>query len=205
MPSRCFFFTVIVLAGVVSPLRAQLTFTKIADDTTPIPNAPGTFFSFGGGSTREGPTLTGLNSLVFFGAGQNTNDDGVTGYYSWTNGTLQRVVNSGTIRPDTGNRFGLLNTRGQGVGGLAYFKTSSTATDNLYLGSNNAAVYVAGDQTLVPGSSEHFEGVYNWAAGNVVAFTGGSQALNRQGIYQFNAGTATTILDNTMPLPGDVR
>src|SRR5204862_440086 len=149
--------------------------TKVADNTTAIPSGTGTFANFGQPSIAAG-------KLAFQAVG--TNQEGI---YSYSAGSLTKVVNKLTARPEGGTftSFG-----------------DPAVQDGVFALINSTVNRIADLKTTIPGTLGHFTGFgVSSLGGSSVAFVGYDQN-NAPGIYAWVNGELNTILDSSVMLGG---
>ena len=103
------FIGLLILAMFAATANAAvvLTFSKVADSQTLIPNGTGTFNHFGQPSSNLiAPVISGTN-VAFVGS----RGDDQHGLYLYSNGALQRVADRSTPMP-TSSTTGLVTAKG---------------------------------------------------------------------------------------------
>ena len=214
------FLKLIVLPGLLLmapvtrlPAAAGYTLTKLIDNTTPIPDETGTYFTyFNNGSNdvylTDGTTAVFMNQEFPPGSdGGGTPSDTAVWSISTSGGTPVRIVDTNTLAPG-GNGMAFNNVAPVGVGGgMVVFLGSYSIAGSFTGGGGLYAVPVGGgaittlvDQTTaLPSNSRPFNGT---AAGGVAVH--GSQVLftSAGGIYfvPVTGGAVTRFGDGSTPL-----
>jgi hypothetical protein len=167
-------------AGVVS---------KLADNTTNIPNGTGQFVNFGRPSISSGKVL-------FQGVG-----NAQEGIYSSNNGVLTTVVNKTTARPE-GGTFSTLGDPSLVNAAVAFIGTGTTDSNmTAYTLTGSTVTPVVSTATPIPGGSGNFVSLGNAVSdGTSTWFAGGG--IGQMGIYKKTGGVVTTLLNRDTVIPG---
>ena len=176
--------------------RAGFIFTKIADNSTPIPNGTGNFTS------TAFPVLSGGN-VAFLGGGS----DGQEGIYFSSDGVLSRVVDRNTPVPGgTLGNFDSFLTLALSSSGVSFWGGPGNLNDGIYTSAGGTVSLVASANTPVPGGGGPFAQVGFGVArsGNDVVFSATPGGIDSRGIYLSTAGSLNRVADTTLPIPEGV-
>jgi hypothetical protein len=186
---------VLVVVTAAGNAGAGVGFSKIADDSTPVPNQPGNFLSF------SIPAISG--NTVAFESGSHDAD----GIYTGTVGTVGavRVTDSSTAQPGQSGNFEIFNSPSISGSTVAFEGSSVAGLGGIYTGTagTTGAARVADTSTAVPSQSGNFTNAFGNPAvsNNTVAF--GGKYSGGQGIYTGTAGTtgASRVADTSTAVP----
>lgn len=186
--------TLALLVGLLaSSLQAQLTFSKIADYSTAIPNGAGNFTSFGD------PAIYGSN-VAFYAQGTGNQ----SGIYYWNGSTLSRVVDTNTAVPSSTGNFTNITFYDYSVSsnGAVLLRSQGPAATGIYKSSGGTLSRVVDTSFAIPGGSGNFTGTFaaNESSG-ISAFVGNGNG-GQQGIYTISNGIVTKAVDTNSVLPG---
>ncbi len=163
------------------------TFTRIADNTTNIPNGTGQFINFGQPSISAG-------KIVFDGVGNSQE-----GIYSASNGTLTTLINKTVPRPEGGN-FSSLGDPSLVNTSVSFIGTAGTIS-GAYSLSGNTVTPVVNTTTAIPGGSGNFNFLSNAVSdGTSTWFVG--RGLAQFGIYKKTGDVITTLLNRDTVIDG---
>jgi hypothetical protein len=163
----------------------------VADLETSIPGGSGTFVAF-----RDKPSLA-AGSVAFAGFGS-----GQSGIYLHDGDSLRLVADLNTPIPGGTGNFtnftGELSTDGVRVA----FRAFGEGQEGIYFDTGGSLIVVADRNTPVPGGMGNFDTLESPAAdGGAVAFTGVGSSFER-GIYLYDEGALSVIVDRNTPVPG---
>jgi hypothetical protein len=159
--------------------------TKVADNTTPVPEGSGNFNSF------SSLAISGDN-IAFQGGG----DAGQHGIYLFDGSTLRKVADTNTPVPGGSENFFSFSGHQAISGSNVAFEGGSFGQGGIYLFNGTTLTKVADHNTPVPGGSGNFTSFSDPViSGNNVAFWG-------NGIYLFDGATLRAVADTNTPIPG---
>lgn len=173
-------FAVVVamfMAGLCPTARADFSFNKIADTSTPIPNGTGNFTSF-----DHAPIIRGGGGIAFRGMGA-----GQEGIYVGGPSPLVRVADRNTIMPNTTSPFATFGSP-SGVGGNIVFNGSNATQNGIYEAPSGGALLTIDDG---PAATTNF--------GQVAAVLNGPAAYRKNGQIFRGTGAGSTPLTFTPP------
>ena len=177
-------------------VAAEVSFTLIANNSTPIPNAANDFFTF-----AANPAIS-AGRVVFSGEGLS----GEEGIYIWENGNLGVVVDNSDVMPDgSGNFLGF--SEYQVFGNKVLFTGRGGAMQSgIYLAELGGSISTIVDLSMpVPGSTGSFTafGQIDIAEEHVVFRALDDSSLRgAEGIYRSVNGSAPTLVANqSTPAP----
>lgn len=180
-----------VLAGGRVAPGAAFSFTKIADESTSIPDGSGTFTGF------DPPSVSG-GKVAFMGNGASSQK----GVYTNVPGSLTKVVDRNDTVPGEVFNYGNFNSFSFDGTNVAYTYTGGGIYTNVG-GTFNivAAPSTASFPTAIPGGSGDFTSLATPSIhGGKVAFEG-SGASSQNGIYSNSSGTLGAVADTGTPIP----
>jgi hypothetical protein len=178
--------------------------SRIADRTTAVPGAPGTFTRFGTPGLDGTVSVAPDGSVAFVGNG---------GAYTDATGVLTPLVDAATPVPERPlstfeNVFSISYDGGQ----LAFTAVSTGFHQGLYLTDGKSVSLVADQATPIPGGLGTFRdfgltsatGKPSLSAGDVVFTSNGVVAggIPQSGVYGRIGGALVVIADRHTPLPG---
>ena len=179
-----------VFGGTGGPL------TTVADWTTPIPGASGSFEFINRPNVNSG--------RVAFSGGNAT----VNGLYLASSGTVQRIADTTVPLPSGGGLFSSFGSYSVGSWGVAFRANAQTAADGIYRHSAVGLSAAATFQTPVPnGGGSTFQSLdFPVADATGLTFFGSnlkSGAASRAGIYRADdSGGIQEVISNTDIDPG---
>ena len=184
------------VAGIVaSPAAAHLevTFTRVADTSTPFPGGTGTF-------TSLWSTVFGGGAVAFLGANSGT---GAAGIYTDAGGALRAVVDGNTPIPGgTGNFEKWMYP--SIAGGVVAFGAGPVNQRGFYRDVGGIVEVVADTSTTLPGGAGLFVNFGHLGDGSTdganVAFSAEGQL--KRGVYVESGGVISLVADTTTAIPG---
>jgi hypothetical protein len=186
--------------GVYTDIGGALV--RVADLSTPVPGGSGTFTGFGG--LQGLPDTDGVG--VAFGA---TGAGGRPGVYRTAGGAVVRVADTDTPQPGGAGAF--QNLSGASIDGpdVAFFgsreEAAMTSRAGIYLESGGVLTVVADTDTPVPGGTGTFVEFGDPSVdGGTVVFFGEDGRDGPTGIYTWEAGVLSALVDTDTPVPGGV-
>lgn len=202
----------VIVAGAVimaaNLLSAQtITFRKIADTGTPIPDGTGSFTAFPTLDNPIAPSIDG-GDVVFAGAGSG----GQLGIYTEIGGVLDVVADTNTPIPDGTGNFTSLNSprvrsrspSGPSMGGgrVAFIGTGSSGQVGVYTNIGGVLRAVADTNTPITDGAGNFANFDFVSTDGVnVAFLG-LDDISPVGVYAEIGGTLVVIADTNTVAPG---
>jgi hypothetical protein len=169
----------------------------VADSSTPIPSNTGNFTNFGG-TLRNGNVL--ISERQTFGA---------AGFFlRMGNGTLTRMVDRSTPVPGGTGTFNTINGSSlDTTGAFAFNATDAASKEGIYLYSNGSLITVADTNTSMPGFNAKF---FNFIGSSpsmdggkvLVRGQGTDGSIFRNGLYLWDNGTLTFVVDSATAIPG---
>lgn len=176
-----------------------LTFTKVADTSTP---APGTGGNFAGFTNASGVLLVpaiDANQVVF--SGQSVPNK--YGLYLWKGGQIGVVADSSTAVPVTGGTFTAVDGVPHLSGDTIVFGGSGTTGGGLYASVGGTLQRIADTTTVVPGQTSPLTAFTPpVVSGNNIFFQGVSGTRANTGIYRYSGGALSVVADAHTPVPG---
>jgi len=176
----------------------------VADDATPIPGGVG---NFPGNFNPDDVSLDGGD--VVFTATVPVGPFKYPAIFKTTGGvegTLERVVDTGTTVPGSAEPFGAVANPALSGGNVVFWgRTASTLRDGVYTTIGGSLRVVADHDTPVPGGTGNFVGFASNAglsiASERVAFLGFGEG-GSQGIYVWDAGVIRKVIDSGDSIDG---
>ncbi len=164
--------------------------TLIAGLNTPIPGGTGNF-------TSISSTSFDGNDVVFYGLGSSEQK----GIYS-TFGGLHAIADKNTPFPGGGTILSFTSDLSMDGEAAAFVAHSTTEAKALFLDVDGVGLSVImDDNTVMPGSTETFDGFGNASvSGQNVAFSG-NDTSNHDGAYAQIGGTLLVAADTNTPVP----
>lgn len=167
----------------------------IANTTTMIPSATGTFFP------GFGNPVISAGSVSF----QGTDGVALDGIYTNSPGMLTRVADTTMMAPGGGGAtFGIVDTRVTLSAGVTTFASSYTGTTSsgVFANPGGTLTVIANSATSVPGSTGLFDGFGPPSISTgTVAFRGTQTSPSTQGIYTNPGGTLGVVANTTTAIP----
>lgn len=199
--SRSLFLALVLWMSASLAFAQSVTFTKVADTSTPIPGGTGTF---GGPLPFRGVALDG-GVVAFSAAGQNDQE----GVYAWSGGTLRRVADGTTQMPTSGQPLEFFGGPSSDAGRIAFTGyTSVIGQEGIFQDTAGTLQLVIGPNTFIPGGSGTFNSFAPSVAlhGTDLVFIGGVQndlgVHSQQGVYALLSGVLVRIADLNTNIPG---
>lgn len=163
------------------------TLIRVADTTTPVPSATGTFVGLGG--------WTNSGDHIVFGGNNGT----VGGLYHRLSGSLSRVVDNQMNAPNGGKFSGGGNPSAEGAS-VAFYSTHGTGQNfapSVYRWDNGTIVTVADTSTAVPGGTGSFSSFQNLTIhlDQGATWFQGVDGAGKSGLYRRNAQGLQAVID----------
>lgn len=181
-----------------------LTFTKIADTSTPAPGSNGNFLGFkqspnsGAAGSLFSPAID-ANEVVF--GGQSGPDN--YGLYLWKSGQISLVADFNTAVPVAGGTFTTFHSFPHLSGDTVVFRADGTKSYGLYASVGGTLQRVADTTITAPGQTSPLVGfTYPVVSGNNIFFEGVTATPANAGIYRYANGTIGVVADQHTPVPG---
>jgi hypothetical protein len=184
-----------LLLGVTADAQT-ITFIKVADTSTAVPNGTGNFVTFS--------NMVSVDAQGRVGFVEN-NGPTNNGVYFWDSGTLTRVADLNTAIPSgTGNFTGFSFFGNDMADGRLIFRgNGSSSQAGLYLfdASGSTLTKIADTSTSIPGGTGNFTsfGTGFISGSNYATIASGSSG--QQGIYVTDGSTVTKIADKNSTVP----
>ena len=124
---------------------AGITFTKVADTSTLIPDGSGSFASLGSASIDNG-------RVVFVGSGAS----GQTGIYEYYDGQLSMRVNQNTPIPGGTGGFTKFDIPSLDGADIAFRAEGASKQAGVYMQYDGSLVKIADKNTQIPGTTSNF-------------------------------------------------
>ena len=177
-----------------SELRAQPTFRRVANSTTPIPAGTGEFTSFGNTASIHN------GNVVFRGGGE----DGQQGIYFWQNGVITRIADASTQVPNGSGTFAFLSFFAYTVrdGNILFHGAGTNGENGLYQWKNQNLSKWIDHTDLVPGNGGNFTSFrLPFQTQDTVSFIGYGEN-DHSGVYTKTESGISKIVDSNDPYPG---
>jgi len=149
MTMRSLYFAAAALLSTIwllpTECSAGITFTKVADTSTLIPDGIGSFASLGSASIDNG-------RVVFVGSGAS----GQTGIYEYYNGQLSMRVNQSTPIPGGTGGFTKFDIPSLDGADIAFQAEGPSKQGGVYMQYDGALVKIADKNTQIPGTTSNF-------------------------------------------------
>jgi len=171
---------------------AGITFTKVADTATLIPDGTGNFASLGSASIDNG-------RVVFVGSGAS----GQTGIYEYYDGQLSMRVNQSTPIPGGTGGFTKFDIPSLDGADIAFRAEGTSKQAGVYMQYDGALVKIADKNTQIPGTKVNFNisaPVAGLNTGDVV-LKGGQVLFQDGGIYLGTSSGITVIASRATGTP----
>jgi hypothetical protein len=138
------------------------------------------------------------NYVVFSGF----RSGGLRGIYTNIGGTLQQVVDTCFVVPNTNDKFTAFWTPSNSGSNVAFEGESAAGQEGIYIHMNDCLHRVADKSTPVTGGYGKFTSFYGVSLdGSSVAFA--AKGLERQrGVYSYIGGQLYKVADTSTPIPG---
>ena len=140
-----FYLTLLVVALLPVRASAGVTFTKVADTTTAIPDGAGSFTLLRNPSIDHG-------RVVFVGSGAS----GQTGIYEYYNGQLAMRVNQSTPIPGGTGGFTKFDIPSLDGADIAFQAEGISKQGGVYAQYDGTLVTIADTKTQIPGTTSNF-------------------------------------------------
>jgi hypothetical protein len=174
----------------------QVAFTKIADDTTPIPGEGRPFEFFGFPAIDDGvvafPSVAASEPLL-------------RGVYRSAGGAITTIVDSNTPVPGGTGSFTQIGDNPSVSGGVVAFAAFGVDQGGIYSGDGGPLTTVADQSTPIPGgmgSFDRFKLGPSIAAGRVAFENLDLSFPLERGVYLWSGGLLQAVADLTTPIPG---
>jgi hypothetical protein len=195
--NRCFLLVASALfLLIVSLLPGQavagITFTKVADTATLIPEGTGNFVSLGSASIDHG-------RVVFIGNGAG----GQTGIYEYYNGQLSMRVNQSTPIPGGTGGFTKFDIPSLDGADIAFRAEGASKQGGVYMQYEGSLAKIADKNTQIPGTTEFFpffDVVPSLNTGNVT-LKGGQVFFQDSGVYLGTSSGITVLASRASGTP----
>ena len=171
---------------------AGITFTKVADTSTLIPDGSGSFASLGSASIDNG-------RVVFVGSGAS----GQTGIYEYSNGQLSMRVNQNTPIPGGTGGFTKFDIPSLDGADIAFRAEGTSKQAGVYMQYDGSLVKIADKNTQIPGTKSNFNisaPVASLNTGDVV-LKGGQVLFQDGGVYLGTSSGITVIASRATGTP----
>jgi|GEM_PF-2430496 len=166
-----------------------VTFKKIADWNTPIPEGTGNFSWFGLSVGLRG------NEAVFAGGGESE-----SGVYAGDGESLNMIADSNTPIPEGTGTFRRMWRASVGDEFISFLGFGEEQ-EGIYRSTDGVLSLVADLNTQIPDSSELFREFESpGSSGTYVAFTG--EGRKEAGIYRHDGRSLSTVVDRSTAVPG---
>lgn len=194
-----------VICLAASTVRGDaLTFTKIADTSTPAPGSTGNFLGFtqsplSGASGGLFDPAIDANQVVFGGQSGPNN----YGLYLWKSGQISLVADFNTAVPVAGGTFTGFSSFPQLSGDTVVFRAGGTKRGGLYASIGGTLQRIADTTTVAPGQTNPLNGFgYPVVSSDNVFFVGSTGTPANTAIYRYSSGTLSVVADPHTPVPG---
>jgi hypothetical protein len=179
---------------VAGPASAEITFTKIADTSTPIPGGAGNFTGFGIASVID------AGEVAFLGFGSA----GFEGVYTSVGGPLSVVADTDTLVPGGAVEFsGFEDWLSLEAGQVAFHAMSPAFNEGIYTNVGGSLNLVADLNTPNPAGVGNFTSVFypSISGGNVAFRASGPGDTGPNGIFT-DIGGLHAVADTNTAIPG---
>jgi hypothetical protein len=197
MQPRSLIFTTAFLLSTALLLPSQssagITFTKVADTTTLIPDGTGSFTSLLDPSIDDG-------RVVFVGSGAS----GQTGIYEYYNGQLSMRVNQSTPIPGGTGSFTKFDIPSLDGADIAFQAEGPSKQGGVYMQYDGSLVKIADKNTQVPGTKSNFNFIMPEIAfehGSTTLSDGAVTFRSQSGIYLASESGIAAIATRTPDIP----
>ena len=196
MTMRSLYFAAAALLSTIwllpTECSAGITFTKVADTSTLIPDGSGSFASLGSASIDNG-------RVVFVGSGAS----GQTGIYEYSNGQLSMRVNQDTPIPGGTGGFTKFDIPSLDGADIAFRAEGTSKQAGVYMQYDGSLVKIADKNTQIPGTKSNFNisaPVASLNTGDVV-LKGGQVLFQDGGVYLGTSSGITVIASRATGTP----
>jgi hypothetical protein len=176
-----------LLSSNMGRTRVPVYFGRIADNTSAVPGAGGSFTLF------NAPVIDQGGNVAFFGVGMGTH-----GIYRWTGGALQKVADNFTPIPSGSGPFVTFGQPTVSAGSLA-FQGAGTGQEGIYSFAGGALTKVVNLSTPKPDGG----GFANFSDPSLLrstlTFIGGGGAS--AGGYAVSGASVVSVVNNATPIP----
>ena len=187
----------------IASAELTFTFTKIADTATLVPMGEGTFQEFIDATAELTLPVIDDETIVFWGrSGQFGSRLGL--YKSTATNGIQLIADTNTKIPGNTQKFDWVGAASLHQGNVAFWGTSFSNMEGIYIWRNGTLETIADRNTLIPNGSGTFQTLgYPSLDNGKVAFVGAD--VNRlTGIYMNENASNQALIDLNTPPPANL-
>ncbi|WCJ58811.1 hypothetical protein NXS98_13950 [Fontisphaera persica] len=180
------------LAAKIPPPSTLIAATNLAGTSTPIPGGTGNFLALGSAIPWRG-------GVLFTGQGAG----GQFGLYHYLDGNISVILNQTTVFPGTTSTVASLQIHAVDPARVAIYAVSAGGDWGLLIYDGTTLTKVADNNTAIPGGAFGTFSSFSRAqfTGSGLTFHG-TGSNNYSGVFEFNNGTLSTLVDSTRTFPG---